>query len=241
MLAAWAPWADSLPERGSTSAAIMRLPARPGVPQPLAGRTVLAVRFAWIGDPAAGEHAVATIAATAPVVLGGTRVTPYTALGTVHADPVDPMPTHDDALLLGELPPAAVDTLLGWAGPGADCPQLVVELRRLGGALSRAPAHPSAVCHRDAAHQLFTVGVAPPGTPAATRTRTYATVLLDAMHPWSDGARPINFGTTRDPATLASRYDPATRARLAGIADRYDPLGLLPDHRAVRAAVARPD
>ena len=55
----------------------------------------------------------------APVVLGGIGVMPYTALGSIHADPVDPMPGHEAAALLRELPEEAVETLLAYAGPDA--------------------------------------------------------------------------------------------------------------------------
>ena len=58
----------------------------------------------------------------APVVLGGIGVMPCTALGSIHADPVDPMPGHEAAALLRELPEEAVETLLAYTGPEADCP-----------------------------------------------------------------------------------------------------------------------
>lgn len=50
----WAAWSRLLPDEGTTSIAVMRLPALPGIPPMLADRTTLSVRFAWTGDPAVG-------------------------------------------------------------------------------------------------------------------------------------------------------------------------------------------
>ena len=49
----------TLPEQATSSLAIFRLPPMPGVPEPLAGRVTVAVRFAWVGDPDAGRAALA--------------------------------------------------------------------------------------------------------------------------------------------------------------------------------------
>ncbi len=70
VLRAWAQWAPSLPAAGNTSLAVLRLPDLPSVPPPLAGRTTVAVRYAWVGDAAEGEAAVAPMADVAPVVFG---------------------------------------------------------------------------------------------------------------------------------------------------------------------------
>ncbi|WP_242425032.1 FAD-binding oxidoreductase, partial [Frankia sp. EI5c] len=97
---AWRAWSASLPEQASTSLAILRLPAMPAVPPPLAGRCTVAIRFAWIGDPAEGERVAGPMAAVAPVIFGGLEVLPFGALGMIHADPVDPMPVHERSVLL---------------------------------------------------------------------------------------------------------------------------------------------
>ena len=148
------------------------------------------------------------------------------------------MPTHDDALLLCELPPGR-----GRHRPHPRRFRCGLPPARRGitpsrGRPARPPTHPSAICHRDAAYQLFTVGLAPLRTPAASRTRIHAAGLVEAMSPWSNGARPGQLRTSREPAILARRYDRATLDRLARIAEGHDPYDLLPDSRATRAAAA---
>ena len=221
----WAEWAPALPAEGSTSLAIFRMPDQPDLPPPLAGRTTVAVRYAWVGDPKEGERAAAPITGVAPVILGGVGVMPYAAIGTIHADPVDPMPGHEGAGLLHGLPPAAVETLLSLAGPDADCPQVMVELRLLGGALATEPPHPSALCHRSEAFSLASIGVGVP--PVVARVKAHSEALQRAMQPWSSGGVLPNYASTSDPQEVARRYDEATWARLATVSQRYDPQGVL--------------
>jgi FAD/FMN-containing dehydrogenase len=230
---AWRDWTAGLPEQASTSLAILRLPELPAVPPPLAGRTTVAVRFAWTGDPAAGRRLLDPLRAAAPVVLGDVDVLPVRAMGGVHADPVDPMPVHDRALLLRELPPAAVDALLAVAGPMAPCPQTIVELRLLGGAIARGPEVGSAVGNRDAAFTLMTIGVAVP--PIAADTVANAELVMSTMSRWSDGAGQPNLTVSADPAVIARNYEPAAFERLASLAATYDPHGVLVAARPFRS------
>ncbi|MDT3445211.1 FAD-binding protein [Pseudofrankia sp. BMG5.37] len=236
VLSAWKTWSADLPEQASTSIAVLRLPPMPAVPPALAGRCTVAVRFAWVGDPADGERVIDPIRGLAPVIFGGVGVLPFPALGMIHADPVDPMPVHEQAVLLRELPDTAVRALLTLTGPEADCPQVIVELRLLGGALAREPRQPSAVCHRDAAYSLLTIGIAAP--PLAAATAGHATEVMAAMEPWSGGLGAPNFGATTDPALVARKYDAAALSRLATLTASYDPNGRIAAAHPVRAAAA---
>ncbi|MEX5633651.1 FAD-binding oxidoreductase [Parafrankia sp. FMc2] len=234
VISAWRVWSASLPEQATTSLAVLRLPAMPAVPPPLAGRCTVAVRFAWVGDPADGERVAGPINTLASPILGGLGVLPFNALGMIHADPVDPMPVHERSVLLRELPQDAVDTLLALAGPQADCPQVIVELRLLGGALARAPREPSAICHRDAAYAALTIGIAAP--PVVAATTGHAAAVMAALDPWSGGISTPNLGASTDPAIVALKYDAATLARLATLTASYDPNARMVAADPVRAA-----
>ena len=162
LLARWAEWCAVLPPEATTSIALMQLPSMPGVPEPLADRLTVAVRFAWTGDPDAGRDILAPMRGVATPLIDGVGQIPYPALGSIHADPVDPMPSHEHSGLLASLPPAAIEAILRLAGPGSGSPQLVVEIRQLGGAIAAAGGAPSAFPSRDAAFSLFLVGLAVP-------------------------------------------------------------------------------
>lgn len=217
VLRAWAEWCEDLPEGGTSSLAMLRLPDMPGVPPMLAGRPTVAVRFVWTGDPAEGARLLEPLRAAAPVLLDGVEVRPFADLGAVHADPVDPLPAHEASELLRELPSAAMDTLLSLAGPDAASPQLLVELRQLGGAVARDPLVPSAVCHRDASFVLNVIGVSVP--PIAEILPVHARQVFAAMSPWSTGHTLPNFAPSEGPGRASASYDEATLTRLVQIAE----------------------
>lgn len=219
---AWRQWCDSSPESVSTSIAVLRLPELPDVPPPLAGRFTVAVRYAAVGDFAEAERQLAPLREVAVPLLDGIGVLPYAAIGAVHADPPHPMPVCENHALLRELPAEAVDALLAVAGPDSGSAQVIVELRMLGGALARASRHPSAFCH-DAAFALTTIGMPDP----AGAVVAHAGAVIDAVVPWATGRQFPNFPPAADPARLARCYDEDTRCRLAALAERHDPAGVL--------------
>lgn len=92
----------------------------------------------------------------------------------IHNDPVDPMPTYEASTLVQSLPAAAIDTIVGLAGPDAQCPHI-------GGAIAREQGGASAVSHRDAAYSLLTIGIAAP--PVVDVTRGHTAAALDALAP----------------------------------------------------------
>ena len=236
----WATWCATLPREATTSVALMRLPDLPSVPPPLAGRLTVAVRFAWTGDRAQGAEALAPLREVAAPLVDLVAPMPYAALGSIHADPVDPMPTREAHALLATLPEAAVDRLLALAGPGAECPQVMVELRQLGGAIAVPPRVPSAFCHRDAAFSLLAVGLAVP--PLLDAVTASGDALQEAVQEWARPGGLPNFAPGADEAWMQRTYDPAALHRLRRVSDAYDPHGVLWGARALRATdLERPE
>jgi hypothetical protein len=221
VIARWRAWSPGLPEQATTSFALFQLPAMPGVPEPLAGRMTLAVRFAWTGDDEEGRRLLDDIRAVAPVILDDAAVKPYTAIDSVHADPVDPMPVIDPAILLNDFTDEGAERLLAIAGPGSGSPQILVEVRALGGAYARETAHPNAFSHRAARFSLLAVGMAE--GPA----REHTDGLFRAMSEWDTGGIWPNFGPAVDEQTALRAYDEETLERLVDIAETYDPYGVL--------------
>jgi FAD/FMN-containing dehydrogenase len=229
VLHAWRRLCQLLPEQATTSAAIMRLPVAPDIPAPIAGRQSLAIRFGWVGDPDRGSAYLDDLRHAADPILDDVHVRDYREIGAVHGDPVTPMPVHDRSALLSGLPPEAVDRLLETVSE-SDNVQAIVEIRQLGGAVAREPLHPSAVCHRDAAFQLFISGVQIPGVD----TDTHADLVLAAMSSWSTGGLLPNFATSDEPDLIARCYDRDTLHWLTALADQYDPAGTLHAGQVVR-------
>jgi len=216
----WRAWIADLPEAGTTSFALFQLPDMPGVPPQLAGRLTLSVRYVWTGDAAEGAQRFAPMRAAAPVILDDVAEKPYTAIDSVHTDPLDPTPAREAAAVLTDFPAEAADALLELAGPGSPSPQILVEVRQMGGETARAGAHDSAFCSRDAAYSVLIVGIA--GVPGAVE---HADSVLDALGPWVGRHRLPNFTFHAD--EFASAYDDWTLARLRRAVRTYDPSGVM--------------
>jgi FAD/FMN-containing dehydrogenase len=218
VLRRWAGWCAGLPLQATTSIALLRS----------AGERVVAVRFAWVGDADAGADVLAPVRDCAPPLHDDVRVRPYAALGEIHRVALPRGPVTEAQLLLDALPGQAIEALLAGAGPGSGSPQLLVELRQLGGAIARFPERASAFSHRDGAFSLVALGNGDEGSAA------HAMALLSALAPWSSGRGLATFGRDESPAALARVYSPETLRRLAALAAHYDPHRLLAGARGLR-------
>lgn len=225
VLHGWRQWCVDLPETVNTSIALQQLPPLPGIPEPLAGKYTVALRYTALGDPVEAQRLLQPMRELATPVMDTVGVLPYAAIGMVHADPVDPMPSNEDQALLRELTAEAVDAILTAAGPASGSPQTIVELRLLGGAFAREPDHRSAFCHRDAAYSLSVIGVLAP--PVADSVPAHAAALVADVAQWSTGGQMPNFAPSSDPDRAARCYGPDTLHWLAALARLYDPAGIL--------------
>ena len=217
---AWRAWSAELPEEGTTSFALFQLPDMEGVPPMLAGRLTLSVRYVWTGSADEGERWFAAMRAAAPVILDDVADKPYTAIDSVHTDPLDPTPAYEAGNVLTDFTAETADALLALTGPGVASPQILVEVRQLGGAFARPGEHPSAFASRAAAYSLLVVGIAEiPGV------EDHAAAILEAMAPWIGGHRLPNFTFT--PEEYVDAYDEVTLARLRRALRTYDPDGVM--------------
>ena len=203
------------------------------MPEPLAGRLTVAVRYVALGGAAEGERLLASMRAAAVPLVDAVAVMPYAGIAAVHADPPDPMPVYENQALLNALPEEAVDALLAVAGPGVESLQTIVELRQLGGAFAREPRHPSALCHRDAAYALTTIGL--PVPDLAEQVSAHAAAVVGSLAPWSTGGQLPNFAPSDDPGRPARVYTPEALQRLQALAERHDPAGVFRTGQVVRS------
>lgn len=114
--------------------------------------------------------------------------------------------------------------LLAVAGSASDSPLNIVELRQLGGAFARPPARESALCHRDAAFSLLTIGLNT--LEIRDEVVRHSGAVRAALRSWATGGALPNFGTAAGGQRLARSYDPSTLRRLTDLAKRYDPSGV---------------
>lgn len=231
----WAEWVKTVPESVCTSAAILRLPPLPEVPEMLQGKTVLHIRVAITRNGPVEEALLAQLRNAAPALLDSVGEIPMTAIGTIHSDPADPVPFWARGVLLKDCDNKLIDTVLGLAGPDHDLPLLAVEIRQFGGALARRPKVANAVGGRDAGFQLFVVGMVMPQMPPGLVPMAGNT-LLAAAEPWTTGGTQINFhGAPTDPEKLAHAWPAEVHERLQAVRQQVDPTGIL---RAAAATAA---
>jgi FAD/FMN-containing dehydrogenase len=221
VLDAYRRWTDAVPEEMTSSLALVPFPDILAVPEPIRGRHVAHVRIAYAGDAAAGERLLEPLRAVGPRLIDAVEDMPYAASGSIHNDPARPMAWSATNAMLRGLDASAARSVLELAGPGAPVP-CIVEIRHLGGALSRPPAAPNAVGHRDARYMLGVLSRLEHSDVDAVRPAHQR--LLDAFAPWSIG-RCLNFiygenGTTEGVRTA---YDPDGYRRLAELKAVHDP------------------
>lgn len=228
VLGAFADWSASLPGSVTTSIALLRLPPIPVLPEAIRGRFVVHLRYAHVGGSDEGAHLLAPMRAAATPVLDAIAELPYAQIGLVHSDPVDPMPVAEGGVLLSGFDRDAAAALLEAVGPEREVPLAAVEVRLLGGALSREATPPNAVGGRDAAYSLHLVGAPVPELleaviPAVIRA-TFA-----AVDRWRSGGAQINFfGGANDPVDFDRAWPAPTAERLARLRAFYDPQRRFP-------------
>jgi FAD/FMN-containing dehydrogenase len=227
VLRAYRHWVATVPEEMTSSLALLRLPPIPTVPEPLRGKFVVHVRIAYLGSETDGDRLLRPLRDSAELLVDTVDELPYTAIGTVHDDPVDPLPAFERATFLRSFDEGTITALMKLAGPGTDSPLLLVELRHLGGALGRPNGPPNAVGNRGAAFLLLGVGVPSPDTPAAI-VIGQLDLLIEQLGPWSTGKTYLNFLGALDtaPERVREAFDEADYARLVDLKTTYDPTNM---------------
>ncbi|MGN6331182.1 MAG: FAD-binding oxidoreductase [Motilibacteraceae bacterium] len=223
VLRAWRAWTGAVPEETMSCGRLLRFPPLEDIPEPLRGGAFVVVEVAHQGTAEEAEGLLAPLRTLGPA-MDTVATIPVPALAGLHMDPPGPVPGAGDGTLLRDLDDAAIDALLGAAGPGAPSPLLSVELRHLGGALARGSEDCGAGGALDAAFTLFCVGIAP--VPEAERVvQAASAAVLEALAPWDAGRSFRNFTESRRP--LERFHGEATAARLRAARDVYDPAGLV--------------
>jgi hypothetical protein len=226
MLRSWVDWTGGADDRVTTSAQIVRFPDLASVPQPMRGRCLLGVRFAFAGDTDEGVRLAAPLRSAAPVYLDLLGELPVTQLGLIHNDPTDPLPAYVHGTMLERPDQGWVTALLDLAGPDVTGPTFMAsEIRHLGAATHRDVPGGSAVGGREPDFAVALVGVRPDqsdGTLPALGGRWDQTA-----QPWISAENNIN--VMSQPATeerIAACWPDDIRERLGQVRARYDPAGL---------------
>jgi FAD/FMN-containing dehydrogenase len=222
-LRAWAEWVRTVPDTVNSSVALLRIPDIEEAPPPLRGRTVLHLRYAFVGTPEDGELLLAPMRDAAPVFLDLVREMPAADVGLVHSDPDTPGPGWDRGLMLTGLDQEFVTALLEVLGPETEAPFIAAEVRHLGGATARRPAGLDSVGGREAAFTLVLIGIPVPELFAEVLPRA-ADAVVARIAPWRATTTNVNFaGHITSAQEFASAWPADAFERLAVTRTAYDP------------------
>ncbi len=232
ILHAWREWTAEMPDDMTTVGRLLQLPPIPDIPEPLRGRSFVAVQAFYLGSEAEGAELVAPIRALGPEIDTVATI-PAAALQHVHMDPEHPVPGLGNGMLLDDLPAAGIDALVAAAGPGSGSPLLSVEVRQLGGALATPAAGGGAVSHLDADFAVFGIGIAMSPEQGAAVT-AHVGVVHEALAPWEAETAYLNFTERGVPGD--NMFGPYAHHRLRAVKAAYDPADLFRSNHPVAPA-----
>ncbi|MEP6480336.1 MAG: FAD-binding oxidoreductase [Rhodoglobus sp.] len=221
----WAEWTATAPDDVTTSIGIFRFPDLEFIPEPVRGRTLLNMHFAYPGGIEEGERLAAPLRALAPVYLDSLAELPARDVALIHNDPTNPGPGWATGALLGPIDQDFVTAWLGQLGSGAQTPLMIGEIRHLGGAVRTDVPEGSAAGGRTAAYTLSFIGAPNPAlfaevVPAAA-DRAYA-----AVAPWISPESNINFVGVNRPGQTGQPWLAEPHARLVAVRAAHDPDGV---------------
>jgi FAD/FMN-containing dehydrogenase len=232
---AYRDWAEECPEEVTSIVRFLRPPPIPDVPEPIRDVPLLTIDATCIGDRAAGEQLIAPLRALGEPIMDTFDQIPAAGLSRIHMDPEPPVPGIGHHRLLSELPDEAIDAFYEQAGPEANAPFLLAEIRQLGGALGRPASNGGALSMLDAAYAMFAVGL--PMTPELGEALPPALDgLVEAMEPWAAEGGYFNFAER--PCDVDALLPAETCERLDAVKRTWDPDGLIRANHALAVAPA---
>ncbi|RAN86769.1 hypothetical protein B5P41_27335 [Bacillus sp. SRB_28] len=223
--------AEKAPEELTTSISIMTAPD-PFVPSEYHNKPVLAVMFCYTGNLEEGERVIA----------------PFREIGTVIADMVKPMAYPDlmenldnrfgyisRNMYLPSFDHQTAETFVKDINEHPFPPFAVIQLRVLGGAVSRVPADETAFAHRDKpflviVQNIFMTKEQEEGSRALNKK------LWQTIQAFSAGAE-INFLGDDEKNRLNDVYPDKTLDRLIKLKKRYDPENIFKSNLNVPSKV----
>ena len=219
VLRAWREWTGTVPDEVTSVGHLLRLPPLPELPEPLRGRAFVVVEAAYLGDAGPGAGLIGPLRRLGPE-LDTFATIPPSALWQLNMDPDQPMPFHGTGAFLSDFPAAAIDALVGLAGPDTDTTLATIEVCHLGGALARPAPDGGAQPSIDANYLLIAAGITPTSDLAAA-VRAQAQAVKDALVPWHAGYDYYN--SEENPAPASAVLPSVSHRRLQEIKAAYDP------------------
>jgi FAD/FMN-containing dehydrogenase len=223
ILQEYARYALTAPDELTTMAMLMAAPPAPFIPPAKQGQPVVVIFLCYTGDLAQGEQVIAPLRKLGTVVADVIAPIPYPVMFAFTEEASKPgFAQYVRSLFAQTLSDEAIQTLVK-EGNRAISPQTMVQIRILGGAMSRVPVDATAFAHRD--KQVMISVFDTEWQSGNGEHLAHAEQLWQALSPYTEGVY-INFLMDEGEQRIHQAYSPATYTRLVALKNRYDPTNL---------------
>jgi len=230
--------AEAAPEELSAIANVLRAPPLPFIPEQVVGRPLILAQLVHAGPIEDGARAVAPLRALATPVADFVRPMPYAVMFAAEA------PAPQRAVVRTFFADTVDEDVAGeiLERLGTSTAQMpAVQIRVLGGAVSRVPAEATAYVHRGRRLMLNVAAMYASADEDAAH-RMWAEDAAAALRQGTDAAY-VNFLDAEGEDRVRAAYPGSTWDRLGEVKRRYDPENVFrlnqnipPARRASRAA-----
>jgi FAD/FMN-containing dehydrogenase len=236
VLHTWRELLPTFPDELMTWATMLHFPPTEDVPEPFRGGSYVIIMGAYLGDEASGRALLRRVRDLGPV-MDTFAMVPPAELAELAMDPPDPLPYHLGHDMLGELTESTIDGILEVVGPesGSGPTMTMVQLRHMGGALSRHAPGAGARATLPGEVSLLMLGVA-----ADAATEQLVLAGIDRLHEVARPHRVASYPNFIEQEVDAGQfYDRETWARLREVKALYDPEDLFRGNHHVPPADAQ--
>lgn len=222
---AWLAWTKTLPDQITSGIFVITFPPVPFVPEFLHGRSLVFVTACSTLSQAESEHLLDPIRSLSGAELDSFRWMPYTDSGSIYNEPVDPLPLVGRGGMLRDLDEAGLDAFFEAIGPIPQSPNLMIQIRHLGGASAKVDAEATPMGdRRNGSYLLYALGV-PMGPHSPQSIAAHGEGILTALEPWIHARAPLNWigEASITPEQIRGVYDDASFERLVRVKRQVDP------------------
>ncbi len=215
----FADYALTAPDELTTIGTLMRTPPLPMVPAEMHGKPALVILACYAGDPTEGQRIIQPLRDLAEPIADLIHPMPYADIYKLGGAEGQRTPVTTKGGFMHELTDGVIDMLVENLYDGFD-PFAMIQLRPLGGAITRIPNDAMAFAHRDKAFALSLINLGVERENQQWVDRTW-----DTLKAHTSGVY-VNFVGDEGQRRIADVYPAETYARLAEVKRRYDPTNL---------------
>lgn len=221
VLSLYSEWVEDVPNELTSAVTLMNYPPIPEMPDFLRGQSYVQVRGCYAGSVEEGEKLMAFWRNWETPVVDDFKAMPFSDVGLISNDPVDPLPGLSTHAWLHTLNQGAIDALVRFVP--AESPVTIAEIRHAGGAITTSNHNTGAYSRRDEVFSLQMIGITPTAE-AYTRLETYMENIKGAMSSALSGGIYLNFAEGTEARSRShDGFTADAYAQLQRVKTAYDP------------------